>query len=205
MKDTQKRLVVSLILILLGILLAICCTGCFGRGGNPVVVTGGSVTIGEDGVVVTLPPGSLLPGEIKVEAGEEEDTYNPPKEEKDTSFPVWTFVTWLIPGAAACVALLLFHLKPMIPIAAGAGIILAVAMSMQMRFWDIIWSLVFMLVLVIVVVGVMLFKKSKVFKNLVTGIETARKDDPDLMDKMKKVEVDEATAIAVDKIKEKLK
>jgi len=128
------------------------------------------------------------------------------EKEAEAAFPIGVFLGWLIPGAALCVAAVLFGMKPLVPIVGGGGIVFATAMAVQLKFWELITALLGLSILAAIVFGIMWFRRSKMFTELVLKLEDARDSDEGFKKKMKKsVVLSPGTSAVVDAVKGKKK
>ena len=133
------------------------------------------------------------------------DAPDPPKRAAAT-FPLDVFLGWLIPGAALCIAAVLLGAKPMVPIIAAGGIIVATAMAVSLAFWELLLSLVALAVIAALVFGVMWLRRSRMLAELVTKLQAKRDADPAFKATMNAaVALSPATSDVVNKIKGKKK
>lgn len=157
-------------------LLFVC--GCAGRSLMP----GTKIEHSPDGsaVTVTLATDKKLPAVVTVKSGEDKKDYVPPEAAKREAktFPLGVFLGWLTPAGALCFVALLFGVKPMIPIIAGGGIIVATAMAVSLAFWEILLSLLALAVLAALVCGLMWLRRSRMLKKIVTNVEHKAETDP---------------------------
>jgi len=195
--------IVAMALLMTAILMAAC--GC-----KTATTAGAMIEHSPDGsaVTVTLDNDKKLPDSVTVKSGEDGQDYVPPEDAKREAqtFPIGVFLGWLIPAGALCVAAHLFGAKPMIPIIAGGGIIVATAMAVSLAFWEILLSLLALAVLAGLVFGLMWLRRSRMLAELVTKLQAKRDTDPAFKAAMNEsVKLDAATSGVVDKIKGKKK
>ena len=175
----SRRVMAFVVLAALAALVLLCATGCFGP----------------------------LLGFKKPDAAADEPATPPAKaeaEEQEAKFPLAVFIGWLIPGGALCVAAFLFGMKPLVPIVGGAGIVLATAMAVQLKLTEILFGLLCLSVLSVIVLGFMWFRRSRMFADLVGGLESVRETSPKFKAAMsKRLKVKKATSAMVDKVKKK--
>jgi len=167
---------VVMALLLIAILLMTC--GCAGR--PPTAGAKIEHSPGGSAVTVTLGNDKKLPAVVTVKSGEDEKDYVPAEDARREAkqFPIGVFLGWLVPAGALCVAALLFGAKPMIPIIAGGGIIVATAMAASLAFWEILFSLLALAVIAALVFGLMWLRRSRTLKKIVTNVEHKAETDP---------------------------
>ena len=193
-----KRLLAFVFICVGCMLLVICCTGC--ATSAPLVI-GATVAQEEGRVEVELPPGAMLPKEVRVTAGDDEQTYVVP--EDVAPFP-WEMVVGLLAvGGIACGAALWLGMKPFLPIIGGATAVAITSVVVKLMFWQILMGLLGVVVLAAIVFAFMWFRRSSMLKDLVSGIEKAREADSVLVAGMQKVKVKKSTDKMVDKMRGK--
>jgi len=170
--------IVALALLMMAILIAAC--GCVGFGGGATVDGGIRQTEDGNGMIVTLDKNKKLPDNVTVKSGEDAQDYVPPEDAKREAktFPIDVFLGWLIPAGALCTAAYLLGAKPMIPIIAGGGIIVATAMAASLALWEILFSLLALAVIAALVFGLMWLRRSRTLKKIVTNVEHKAETDP---------------------------
>jgi len=175
-RQTRRLAVLTVLSLACGLLVA-CCAGCafWKRPEPPVIVKGSTVAHVEGAVKVTLMKGLLLPKEVDVVAGEDEQTYIVPPEVEP--FPWGMVVGLLATGGIACAAALWLGLKPFLPIIGGATAVAVVSVVVKLVFWQILLGITGVSVLAALVFGLMWFLRSRLAKKVVTGVEAKAKVD----------------------------